>query len=139
MIGCTETVTIINAFTDDGGAQQYRACVLSGVSWYEDCAVTTSKAGDASGSRFICRIPQDRCGGYLPPQQWAQLADKQGRWTVQPDCYAVHGAFALPSDGFLPPESLAQSGLPWFRVLTWRDSRGAGRLGHIRIGGSLEI
>lgn len=136
MLGCTETVTIINTCTDENGADAYQSYVISGASWCEEYTVSPAKAGDTPGSRFICRIPQDRCGGYLPPQQWKQLADKQGCWTVQPDSYVVRGALAALPEGFLPPASLDTLGVAFFRVQNWRDSRSAPRLGHIRIGGS---
>lgn len=136
MLGCDKTVTVINAYTDEAGKQAYQACVLSGVSWYEECAVTPSKAGDAPGIRVVCRVPLDRCRGYLPAADWAKQADKSGHWTLQPDSYVVYGALeALPSD-FVPPSALDALGATYFRVLHWHDSRSAPHLGHIRMGGS---
>ena len=129
MLNATKTITVINAEVSAGN-HVYHAATIEGVSFCKEAKTSVGSTGTTPVSRYIVRVPEERCKAYLPPADWRNCPD--GHWTVQPDCYVVCGKLTLGDTAILPQDL---DGFDFFVVSAWRDSRGL-PLGHIRLEGS---
>lgn len=72
MLGCTETITVINLRSDpETGEDLQTEAVVAGVSWHGETRAVMTTGGLVSASVYRIRIPKEAAGEYLPPARFA--------------------------------------------------------------------
>ncbi len=83
------TVTIYNRDKEE----HYHRTVIKGVLWNSSKGAVARKTGMSSADGLQLIIPFDAVQGdvYTKPKEWAELADKNGHWTLQPKDIVILG------------------------------------------------
>ena len=77
------TITIFNRFSDRNLKKYlFRPCVLPDVWFHAGRKVTAEQGGLTSANEYKIRIPFPR-DGWLAPMDFQELANPDGRWTIQ--------------------------------------------------------
>lgn len=73
-------------------ADEFQRTVLPAVYWENRRAVNKiASGGDIKADKALIMIPQSEGDDYLDPVAWQALADKTGKWTLQPGDMIVRG------------------------------------------------
>lgn len=101
---------------------------------YVDHKVSAGDSGLNSAEVYKIRIPIDveNADQYLPPEEYAELENPAGYWTIQNDDHIVLGEC---SKNIEKPADLQKMSRRHCKVLSWSDNRFGG-LPHWRIGGA---
>lgn len=77
-------LTIFNAFPD---AELKRILYIphhvAHVWFYVDQKINVSNGGLSSADMYKIRIPYEECGGWIPSNDFRDLAKTEGKWTIQ--------------------------------------------------------
>ena len=86
------TVTIYNKYKD-GTVEKWQRTVIRGVFWNSSKGAVIRKTGVASadGVQLIIPFAADKNKAYVKPQEFAQLSDKSGHWTLQSKDLVIMG------------------------------------------------
>ena len=108
--------------------------VLKPVHVYVDHKVSVGDSGLSSADVYKIRIPADAEGAdyYLPPEEYAEMDNPNGYWTIQNDDYIVLGECAKEIE---KPADLHKVSWRNCKVLSWSDNR-RGTTPHWRIEGA---
>lgn len=105
-------LTIYNRYVVNG-SERYQRTWIQAIAWENRKAANVLRSGLLEADSVAVYIPLERGASYLSPRAWGKLADKSGKWTLQPGDYLVKGLVsdeivdAVPgSDG--PPPVPAQ-------------------------------
>ena len=101
---------------------------------YVDHKASVGDSGLNSAEVYKIRIPTDveNADQYLPPEEYAELENPAGYWTIQIDDHIVLGECDKEIE---KPADLTDVRLRHCKVLSWSDNRFGG-LPHWRIGGA---
>ena len=107
---------------------------LRGVHVYVDHMLSAGDSGLNSAEVYKIRIHIDveNADQYLPPEEYAELENPAGYWTIQNDDHIVLGEC---SKNIEKPADLQKMSRRHCKVLSWSDNRFGG-LPHWRIGGA---
>lgn len=135
MMLANATITIYNRKTGSKTTfDTWNRTVIRDVHVHVDHKVSAGDSGLNSAEVYKIRIPADveNADQYLPPEEYAELENPAGYWTIQNDDHIVLGEY---SKDIVKPADLLKMSQRHCKVLSWSDNRFGG-LPHWRIGGA---
>lgn len=102
-------ITIYNHYVTSG-AEAYAMSQIAGVAWENRKASNTlAVGGRIKADQATIYIPMARDANYKDPQDWQDLADKTGYWTIQPGDLIVRGIIPDEISASLTPSDLKRT------------------------------
>ena len=129
------TITIYNRIPGKKNTfDTWHRTVIRDVHVYVDHKASVGDSGLNSAEVYKIRIPTDveNADQYLPPEEYAELENPAGYWTIQIDDHSVLGDCDKEIE---QPADLTDVRLRPCKVLSWSDNRFGG-LPHWRRGGA---
>ena len=129
------TITIYNRKSGNKNTfDTWHRTVIRDVHVYVDHKASVGDSGLNSAEVYKIRIPTDveNADQDLPPEEYAELENPAGYWTIQIDDHIVLGECDKEIE---KPADLTDVRLRHCKVLSWSDNRFGG-LPHWRIGGA---
>lgn len=89
------SLTIFNRFPDGQSRKfVYIPHYIPNVWFHTDQKVSVGDGGLKSADVYKIRIPYSECGDWIPPNDFAELANPEGKWTVQNGDFFLVGAWS---------------------------------------------
>lgn len=129
-------LTIFNKYPDKISKKfVYIPHYVEAVWFYRDQKTSVVDGGLISADAFKIRIPYSECEDWLPPNDYTELANPDGKWTVQNGDFFIVGAWPGKKISGIEEIKKEFSGVVG-RVLSHSENF-FGSSPHIRIGGGV--